>query len=63
MYRRSWPAVIISLIAIGVMFLGLGVLYAYYNGIASALGLILLGLALIAGGICILRWYIKKKKK
>lgn len=63
MYKRSWPTVIISLIAIGVMFLGIGIFYAYYNGIVSALGPILLGLVFIAGGICILCWRIKKRKK
>lgn len=63
MYRRSWPAVIITLIAIGVTFLGFGILIAYYMGVMSALELILLGLAFIVGGIGVLFWYIKKKRK
>lgn len=63
MYRRSWPAVIITLILIGAMLLGFGVMIAYYIDIVQALVLMLIGLVFMAGGIGILRWYRKKKKE
>lgn len=63
MYRRSWPALIIALIACGAVFLGFGLLYAYYNSVISAMPLLLIGIIFIAGGISVLLWYLKKRKK
>ncbi len=62
MYRRTWPTLGITLLAVGLFFLGIGVLLMYYIAIWPSLILVLIGLALAVGGICILRWYLKNKK-
>jgi len=62
MHRRSWPAVIISLMLVGAMFLGFGILTVFSGYGTPAFVLILLGLVMIAGGICLLCWYRKNKK-
>ncbi len=62
MYRRSWPSVIISLMTVGAMFLGFGILAVFSGYGAPAIVLILMGLAIIAGGICLFCWYRKNKK-
>lgn len=63
MYKRSWPTVIISLMIVGVMFLGFGILAVFSGYGAPAVILMLIGLAMIAGGICLLCWYQKNKTR
>lgn len=63
MYRRSWPSVITSIFIVGVMVLGFGVFALFCGYGAPAIAVILLGLAIIAGGICLFRWYRKKSLK
>ncbi len=61
MHRRSWPTVIISLMVVGAMFLGFGILAVFSGyGVPAAI-MMLIGLAVIAGGICLLLWYRKNK--
>ncbi len=63
MHGRSWPTVIISLMIVGVMFLGFGILAVFSGYGAPAVILMLIGLAVIAGGICLLCWYRKNKTR
>lgn len=61
---RSWPAVIGSLMAVGAVLLGFGILTAcYMDDIAATIVLIALDAAFIAGGVWLLCWYLKKKKQ
>lgn len=63
MYKRSWPSVIISVMLVGSGFLGMGILALFCGYGAQSIPAILLGLVIIAGGICLFRWYRKKTMK
>lgn len=61
MYRKSWPGFIITIMLLGVTFLAIGIFAACYKEVVTAIILILIGLALITIGLCVLRWYLKNK--
>lgn len=62
MDKGSWFFVIILLMLVGVAFVGLGI-STVCNAIAPGIVIILIGLAGIAGGICMLRWYLKNRRE
>lgn len=64
MDKGSWFFVIILLMLVGAALAGLGILgVCNADNIAPAIVLIWIGLAGIAGGICMLRWYLKNRKE
>ena len=59
--HKSWPGFIITLFAVGTVCLGLGIFMAFYMGLLKVLVLLLIGIAFVIGGACVLRWYISKR--
>ena len=59
--HKSWQGFIITLFAVGVTCLGFGIFMAFYMGILKVIVLLIIGIAFVIGGACLLRWYISRK--